>query len=196
MATTPQAAPFVNPLGSTLRVKLDGLVVRALPDAKSDPLMQLGYDSVVTMGDKDPQPKATQLWRNAVVGKIDGWVASQWVEPAKLSPNIKPYVKPEPGINNPSGPQPLAKPLTIFTADTDKEYVVLAKSLALRLTPDINAPALANLLQGQAVRGLRLEPRGIWRAIEADGKRGWASTQWLQPVKSSTADSPPTATTP
>jgi pilus assembly protein CpaC len=167
-----------------------------LPDAKSDPLMQLGYDSVVTMGDKDPQPKATQLWRNIVVGEVNGWVASQWVEPAKLSPNIKPYVKPEPGISKPAGPQPLAQQPTLFSADADKEYVVLAKHLAFRLTPDINDPAFANLLQGQTVRGLRLEPQGIWTAIEANGRRGWVNTQWIQPIKPSITDSPKPATTP
>lgn len=81
-------------------------------------------------------------------------------------------------------PAPAAAPrsLTLASAATGPQYAVLLNKLAMRVTPDVNAPALVNLAAGQVVHSLVLEPRGAWSAVEAQGKRGWVATQWLQPV--------------
>jgi pilus assembly protein CpaC len=81
-------------------------------------------------------------------------------------------------------PSPVSRPvsLTLASADAGPQYAVLLNQLALRVTPDINAPVLANLAEGQVVRSLALEPRGAWSAVEADGKRGWVASLWLRPV--------------
>lgn len=179
-------APFADPMGGTLSIKFDGLVVRALPDDKSEALLQLGLGSVVTLGDRDPQPTGRHLWRNIVVGEVDGWIASEHAEPAKLAPILKRYA-PHDADSRASAltrPTPSSTPaaLTLVSAPTGPHFAVLLNKLALRVTPDINAPALANLAAGQAVRGLVLAPRGAWSAVEALGMRGWVATQWLQPV--------------
>ena len=177
---------FLNPQGGTLRVKLDGLVVRANPDVKSDALLQLGFGSVVTLGEKDAQPPGLSRWRNVVVGEVNGWVASQFVELTKLAPVVKPYH----GNNAPASANSLrnepqrgvALSLTLSSASTGQDYAVLVNRLSLRITPDINSPAVQHLAAGQVVHGLKLDPRGAWSAVEANGQRGWVATQWLQPV--------------
>jgi pilus assembly protein CpaC len=54
--------------------------------------------------------------------------------------------------------------------------------LALRVTPDVNAPVVTNLAEGQVVVGLAQSAQGYWTAVEAGGKRGWAASQWLHPI--------------
>lgn len=177
---------FDRPFGSTLRVKLDGLILRTAADPRSEPLLQLGMDSVVALGDKDSQPAGSNRWRNVVVGEMNGWVASRWLEPTKLTPELKPYVKKVVPITGSTVTAPLSpafpKPLTLASIDSNKDYLILAKKLALRITPDVNAAALRNVVAQQVVRGLDIEARGAWTAIDVDGIRGWVSTEWLQPV--------------
>lgn len=184
VALTPVS--FANPQGSTLRVRLDGLVVRAAADANSDPLLQLGLGSVVTLGDREPQPPGLSQWRNVVVGQVNGWVASQYVEVTKLTPILKPYIKTDAtaGAISVAKRVPLSglQSLTLASAPAGPDYAVLLNKLALRLTPDVNAPVLLNLASGQVVHGLKLDPRGAWTAVDVGGKRGWVGTQWLQPV--------------
>ena len=177
---------YLNSQGSTLRVKLDGLVIRAHPDVRSEPLLQLGLGSVVTLGEKDAQPAGISQWRNVVVGEVDGWVASRSVEPTKLSPVVKPYHQDNAASssNNMFKEPPRAVPrtLTLVSASTDQDYLVLLNKLQMRVTPDINASVSQSLSAGQVVHGLKVEPRGAWSAVEANGSRGWVATQWLQPV--------------
>lgn len=116
--------------------------------------------------------------------------------PGRLDTGQAP-VKPEPAVPTPvvpaqavplaptlAQPSPSSHPisLTLAAADTGPQYAVLLNQLAMRVTPDINAPVLVNLAEGQVVRGLALEPRGAWSAVDADGKRGWVATLWLRPV--------------
>lgn len=182
---------FSNTKGSVLRVKLDGLVVRASPNAKSESLVQLGYGSVVALGDKDPQPPGQSLWRNVIVGEINGWATSQSLEPIEFSPTIKPYVKSTATNSGSTISTPLppgaVKSLTLGAIPMDAVYTVIVKRLALRVTPDINAPIVQTLHEGQIVHGLKMEQRGVWTAIDAEGKRGWVATQWLQPIAQTSA---------
>jgi pilus assembly protein CpaC len=181
-----EPAPFSSPQGSTLSIKLDGLVVRALPDDSSQALLQLGLGSVVTLGDKDPQPAGLQRWRNIVAGEVNGWIPTRHAEPGKLAPIHKRYtphaVDSRSTALADTPPVSTAASLTLDSAAIGPQFAVLLNRLAMRLTPDVNAPALANLAAGQVVRSLVLEPRGAWSAVEAQGKRGWVATQWLQPV--------------
>jgi len=183
---TMTAIPFDNPLGSTLRVKLDGLVVRTAPSVKSEPLLQLGQGSVITVGDQENKKMENVLWRNVVVGEINGWVASQWVEPTKLTPNFKAYTPKTVAVDANGIAKPVvrnvAKPLTLAAIDSTKSYAILAKKLPVHLTPDVNSAILLSLREQQIVRGLDIDQRGAWTAIDADGTRGWVSAEWLQPV--------------
>lgn len=180
---------FDRPRGSTLRVKLDGLTLFAAPNDKSETLLQLGAGSVVTLGSQDPQPAGTNNWLPVTVGDMSGWVVGRWLEPTKLQSTLKPYSKVAlkstgASIESIGARVPVAMPekLTLAGADADHQYAVLINRLALRVTPDINAPALLRLSTGQVVGGLPIAQRGAWTAVEADGKRGWVATQWLQPV--------------
>lgn len=185
-SVTMTAIPFDNPLGSTLRVKLDGLVLRTAPSAKSEPLLQLGQGSVITVGDQDNKKMESVLWRNVVVGEISGWVANQWVEPAKLTPDFKPYTPKTVALDANGVAKPVvrnaAKPLTLAAIDSTKSYAILAKKLPVHLTPDVNSAVLLSLREQQIVRGLDIDQRGAWTAVDVDGIRGWVSAEWLQPV--------------
>lgn len=183
--------------GSTLKVKRDGLVIRAEPNAKSAALMQLGLGSVVQMSGLDPQPPGIDSWRHVIVGDIQGWVESQWVEPSKLQPVIQPRSRSTianvdrqgaiVGLGKPDA-RVAAAPAQALTADPAsveagappaKRYRVNLDGLALRVTPDINAPIVEHLTGGTVVEALPQPPKGYWLAVQANGKRGWAASQWL-----------------
>ena len=210
--TVPLLPPTHNPLkaaspastgkpafsgGSTLKVKRDGLVIRAEPDAKSAALMQLGLGSVVQMSRLDPQPPGISSWRHVTVGDIQGWVESRWVEPSKLQPVIQPGSRGTianvdrqgaiVGLGKPDA-RVAAAPAQAVTADPAsveagappaKRYRVNLDGLALRVTPDINAPIVEHLTGGAVVEALPQPPQGYWLAVQANGKRGWAASQWL-----------------
>ena len=59
---------------------------------------------------------------------------------------------------------------------------VTADRLALRVTPDINAPVLRQLRAGTVVETLPQMQRGRWTAVQAGDVRGWVATQWLLPA--------------
>jgi pilus assembly protein CpaC len=192
--------------GSVLRVKKDGLVIRAEPDVKSQALLQLGYGSVVQLGASDAQPPGQGTWRHVVVGEINGWVLSKWVEPSHLQPAIKSYgssaVASIDQGNNVLALGPDAKGTRVSGVGVQavtpglrdnasanqgqplRHYRVMLERVALRVTPDVNAPVVQNLAQGQLVEALPQAPRGHWIAVQVDGKRGWAASQWLNPVTS------------
>ena len=192
--------------GSTLRVRREGLVIHAEPDAKSTALLELGYGSVVLLGNADPQPAGTGKWRNVVVGEIDGWVMLDAVEPSHLQPQVKSRVSSAVatkerqgkmltlGIANdvgqsvsPNSIQPFTavKPAPSLSNDNQaaKRYRVNA-ILALRVSPDINALIVTMLAEGQMLEALPQPLRGNWMAVQVDGKRGWVAAQEVKPVLS------------
>jgi pilus assembly protein CpaC len=79
-------------------------------------------------------------------------------------------------------PVAAAAMLTLASAAAGSPYTVVPDSLAMRVTPDVNAPAMATLARGDLVLSLALPARGGWTAVQAAGRRGWVSSQWLQPV--------------
>lgn len=82
--------------------------------------------------------------------------------------------------------QPVAaaapRDLTLGAGPVGGEFIVALDRLALRVTPDINAPVLRNLPAGQHVSALSAQARGPWTAVEVQGQRGWVATKWLQPM--------------
>jgi pilus assembly protein CpaC len=74
---------------------------------------------------------------------------------------------------------------TISTAATPpppRRYRVTADRLALRVTPDINAPVLRQLRGGALLDALPQPRRGYWMAVQAADQRGWVASQWLLPA--------------
>jgi pilus assembly protein CpaC len=180
---------FDSPQGSTLQVKRDGLMVYALPDSKSEALLQLGAGSVVTLRSDAALANNLSAWRPVQIGGITGWVASQGVEPSKLQTEIRSNSAKTTGTSTASAvvigqplPSTSSQNLTLSGLALQGRFTVLMARLAMRTNPDINAPILQSLQQGQVVQGLKLSPSGAWTAIEAQGQRGWVATQWLQPV--------------
>lgn len=184
--------------GSTLRVGVDGLVLRAEPDVKSQALLQLGRGSVVLLGSANPQPSGIGYWRNVVVGELDGWVLADAVAPTHLQPTLKPYASSALGRTDQANsaqrldantPQTLtadgATKQTANSAAALRNYRVMLNKLALRVAPDMNAAVVQSLAEGQMVQALAVAPRNYWMAVQIGGQRGWVASQWLSPVTSS-----------
>jgi pilus assembly protein CpaC len=196
----PQAIQPMIKGGSTLRVKTEGLNLREKPTVDSPLLMRLGYGAIVQLGAADPQPPGTGRWRNVVVGAIEGWVLASGVEPSHLLSDIKTNARSEAASPDQGGAElalgPNAKgggvaaaslqqvtPVTVSTDGTGPQhYRVALERMALRVTPDVNAPIVQNLSEGQLVVALPQAPRGYWIAIQAGDVRGWAASQWLHPI--------------
>ena len=190
--------------GSTLHVKLDGLVIRAEPNANSPALLELGYNSIVRLGDADPQPPGESLWRNVVAGDINGWVTASGVEPSRLQPKLRTFSHSAVARKDQTGkmlmlgshgkgtPESSDASKTV-TADASanhassqiampKRYRVALQDLALHVSPDTNALIVQKLGEGQLVEALPQAPHGNWIAVQVDANRGWVASQWLQAV--------------
>jgi pilus assembly protein CpaC len=178
--------PFASPQGSALQVTLDGLVLHAAPDEKSEALLRLGRGSVVTLGEEDPQPGTRRDWRHVAVGEMNGWILDRHAQPTKLAPVARQYQANDAATQGAALSRPVAAAvpaeITSLSASSGVQYAVLLDKLALRVAPDRNAAVLRKLPAGQRVNGVATQRRGAWTAVEADGLRGWVATQWLQPV--------------
>jgi pilus assembly protein CpaC len=62
-----------------------------------------------------------------------------------------------------------------------KRYRVKASSLALRVTPDVNAPIVRYLAGDTVLEGLPQPVKGNWIPVQAGELRGWVAAQWLTP---------------
>ena len=120
-------------------------------------------------------------WRNVRVGELQGWVADLALVPARLEAGLSPSrsaVRNEQGVSQvqavTANAGPVAAPLARLR--------VMQARLALRASPDINAPAVARLRDGDVIEALPQPPSGYWVAVRSDGKRGWVPAQWLTPV--------------
>lgn len=181
------AVSFEHPQGSTLRSKVDGLVIRSRPSVRSESLLQVERNAVLTLRDDTSHTPHLTNWLPVQTGEVTGWVAKYLVEPAKLTVTVRPQTSglPAPqsertGNELPSG---VADSLTLGDLAIRGQYVVVAKRLPLLLTPDLNAPSTMFVSEGQVVNRLAIEPRGAWTAVDIGSQRGWLSTPWLQPVR-------------
>ncbi len=210
--TAPQDAPLTpaahNPLqwpqastpvagGASLQVKRDGLVLRAQANDASAALLELGYNSVVLLGRAEPQPPGRALWRNVVVGQLNGWVRADALQPSRLSPvlltrtpsavahNAQEGAPLTLGVDN--GPGVRAGAPNVVTpeqpnGDAPRQYRVVLEGLALHVSPDINALTVQPLEQGQLVDALPQPASGNWVAVRSGAARGWVAAQWLHAV--------------
>ncbi len=172
-----------------LQVALNGLPVRAEPKSNSQILLQLAYGSIVQIGQKRiASSDGERYWRSVVLGEIKGWVSERWLKPVEtISDNIanNDYLIRQDqqgnllGTNNSAG----IASITAVSASGDviagQNYRVKPNYLALRVSPDINAPVIEHLRKGVTVHALSMPPSGYWRAVQVEDKRGWVASQWL-----------------
>jgi pilus assembly protein CpaC len=186
--------------GSTLRVVRNEASLRAEPDDKSVVLLQLAYGAVVHLGSAEPRPPGDGKWRSVTVGEIHGWIHADAVGPTHLSGTISAARSNSVAGADQGTGRDLLGPDTVgrsvlainqraTSADvrdtrsaSSGHFKVTLHHLALRVTPDINAPVVAKLDEGEIVVGLAQPAQGHWIAVDAGGKRGWAPSQWLHPV--------------
>lgn len=190
--------------GVTLRVLKEGLILRAEPNRKSAALLHLARGALVQLGAAERQPGNGEQWRNVVVGAVNGWVPAGSVELSRRMPTAKvasdsPVARSDRdgrdlalGREGKGGSVSAAAPWQVSasvaqaaTASSDSappRFRVDLDQLALRVTPDINAPVIQHLSAGQIVVASPQKPSGNWRAVQVDGAQGWAADQWLAPV--------------
>ena len=181
------AISFESPQGSTVRSKVNGLVIRSGPSVRSEPLLQVERHAVLTLRRDTEQTTHSANWLPVQTGQVSGWVASYLVEPARLTLSVQSQRMEAPqaasaGLGS-ALPPGVADSLTLGDLAIRGRFVVVAKRLPLLLTPDVNAPAALFVDEGQIVNRLSLAPRGAWTAVDIQGQRGWLSTPWLQPVQ-------------
>jgi pilus assembly protein CpaC len=187
VSTHLQAVSFERPQGSTVRSTVNGLIIRSQPSLKSDPLLQVGLNAVLTLRDDAEHIPSPANWLPVQTGQVRGWVAKHLVEASKLTLSAQPP-SPEAALSAPAKlsrelPLTSAEALTLGDMQVRGKFIVVAKRLPLLLTPDVNAPAVLFVAEGQTVDRLSVVPRGAWTAVSVQGQRGWLSTPWLQPVK-------------
>jgi pilus assembly protein CpaC len=204
-ASPGRPAPLSGPAtsadqGSTLRVIWNNVILRADPKEQSRALLELAQGAVVRLGSADPQPPGQGTWRNVTVGAINGWIRSGAVAPTDVAGRISSspasrIAAADQGTGHEIlGSDTTGRSVLATTAPagsttglddstrTSQQFRVTMQRLALRVTPDVNAPVVTNLAEGQVVVGLAQSAQGYWTAVEAGGKRGWAASQWLHPI--------------
>ncbi len=186
-STELQAVSFERPQGSTVRSRVNGLIIRSQPSQNSEPLLQVGRNAVLTLRDDTEQTPHSANWLPVQTGQVSGWVVKHFVQASKLTLSVPPRSR-EVAYSTPASltrelPPNTATVVTLGDVAVHGKFVVVAKRLPLLLTPDINAPASQFVTEGQVVERLAIAPRGAWTAVQSQGQRGWLSTPWLQPVK-------------
>ncbi|SMP67755.1 pilus assembly protein N-terminal domain-containing protein [Noviherbaspirillum suwonense] len=190
-ATPAASMPADGPVsagGSLLMVTSPQAVLRASPVADSPVLLSLGRGAAVRMGTQPATDGDRSRWRQVMVGEVRGWIAADAVEPVSRVGAGVLRAPPEPAAEH-AGPLlgPVSTPLPQAAAAESRlaprRLRVIAERLALRVTPDINAPMLRQLRAGAVVEALPQAPRGLWTAVQAGEERGWVASQWLLPVE-------------
>lgn len=175
--------------GSLLVVTSPEALLRASPQADSPVLLSLGRGAAVRMG---AQPVTDvdndrNRWRHVMVGEVRGWIAADAVQPVSRAGAATPGAGADAATDH-AGPLlgPVSTPLPPAAAmesqAVQRRLRVTAERLALRVTPDINAPVLRHLRAGAVVTALPQAQRGRWTAVQADDLRGWVASQWLLPA--------------
>nr|WP_314625379.1 pilus assembly protein N-terminal domain-containing protein [uncultured Noviherbaspirillum sp.] len=173
--------------GSLLVVVQPSALLRERPEASSSVLLTLGRGAAVRLGAGQPDDAGGSRWRHVVVGDATGWIAADAVRPvshfATGTPRdsqdasvasdgvlLGPITTPVPALAPAAAPVPQQR----YRVNTDR--------LALRVTPDINAPVLRQLRAGTLLDALPQARRGYWTAVQAGGQRGWVASQWITPA--------------
>lgn len=177
-------AAFDPPGGSLLVVTSPDALLHLRPDPASAVLMTLGRGAAVRMGARQPPEVDSGRWRHVLVGELNGWIAADAVRPVMRAAAVPQRDTQDNGMDA-AGP-PLAPitapvPSASLAGISTRRMRVTADRLALRVTPDINAPMLRQLRAGTVVEALPQPPRGHWTAVRAGEQRGWVASQWLAP---------------
>ena len=178
------AAALAGPAGGSLMVVVTPeALLRTGPQATASVLLTLGRGAAVRMGSQDEGEADSSRWRKVVVGEVVGWMAADAMQPVGLVDNGMQGHRKEVRTDG-DGPQlgPITAPAPATTATPPRRLRVTADRLALRVTPDINAPVLRQLRAGTLLEALPQPPRGYWTAVQAGGQRGWVGSQWLAPA--------------
>ncbi|MDI1260154.1 pilus assembly protein N-terminal domain-containing protein [Aquabacterium sp.] len=186
----PLTSPAQPVGGSNLRVKLEGLVLRASPDIRSPILMRLGNGAVVQLAHQEAPAELRDLWRNVSVGAVNGWVAAKWVEPTSraLPTNMvtssaarEAQVGQKLGATIPTAHSaPLTAPALDKMDKVTRQYRVVLPKLAMRVAPDVNAAIVQQIPEGTLVETQEVNARGGWLPIAVGDKHGWVAAQWLE----------------
>jgi hypothetical protein len=96
--------------------------------------------------------------------------------PENIAAVVAPMVAPE----SPGHPSVIAQ-TTTSSNSIAKYFRVRASRLTLRLTPDINAPAIAFLPRNTRLQMLPQPPKGNWLAVQVGSQRGWVDAAWIEP---------------
>jgi pilus assembly protein CpaC len=186
--------PALEPAGGSLLVVVHPTaLVRERPHASSTVLLTLGRGAAVRMGTAQPEEAGGSGWRHVVVGDVTGWMAADAVQPVARAaagtlrdsqearaesdgPLLGPITTPAPAMAAAAAVATSAAPAP------PQRYRVTADRLALRVTPDINAPVLRQLRSGALLDALPQPRRGYWMAVQAGDQRGWVASQWLLPA--------------
>jgi pilus assembly protein CpaC len=171
--------------GSLLVVTRPEAALHMAPDRASAVLLMLGRGAAVRQGAQQETDAASGRWRHVLVGEVGGWLAADAVQPvSRTAPG-----RPSGSVEAADSAGPLLEPLTAprpaapaaTAAVPQRSLRVTADRLALRVTPDINAPIVRWLRAGDTVDVLPQAQRGRWTAVQAGEQRGWAASQWLVP---------------
>ena len=181
---TRSSLQFDPPGGSLLMVTSPSALLRLRPHAASAAIMTLGRGAAVRMGAQQPEVDSSR-WRHVLVGEVSGWIAADAVQPVgQATPQPVPrdsQSKDSDAIGVPVSPINAASPVAQAGDASPDRMRVIADRLALRVTPDINAPMLRQLRAGTVVEILPQPQRAYWTAVRVDGQRGWVASQWLVP---------------
>jgi pilus assembly protein CpaC len=198
------------PAGASLRVALEGLALRASPDLRSPMLMPLSQGAIVQQGSKRARGAYADAWRHVLVGSLEGWAATQWLEPVRLesattvpsgpgaqqaqhgkevnAPVAASAVKPlsvapapEPApVPKPAPDEVAAAPSTPSGNAATARYRVALPKLALRVSPDVNAMVLIQVPEGTVVEQSDQPTQGAWTPVRYADRQGWVASQWLE----------------
>lgn len=184
-----KSAVKTGPGGSGLIVLREGLVLRAEPSDTSAALLELGYQSVLQMGEAEAPLALRDKWRNVTVGEVNGWVRADGVTPSRLQTPLRASGNSPVARKAVSGKMLTlgAKPAPVAdgkaaSAAADRQYRVVLNGLAMHVSPDVNSMVVEKLSGGQVVSGTATPPSGSWVSVQSGAARGWVSAQWLQNV--------------
>ena len=178
-------APAAPSGGSLLVVVAPEALLRTGPEATASVLLTLGRGAAARMGSQEEGEADTGRWRKVVVGEVVGWMAADALQPVGAGGAVMQRNRKD-GRTDVDGPLlgPVNAPAPATPVAVPRRLRVTADRLALRVTPDINAPALRRLPAGTLLEALPQPPRGYWTAVQVGDQRGWVASQWLAPVLS------------
>lgn len=202
-----QAPSGTRDFGEPFAVAVELSILRSRPDVRAPALLTLHRGASVQAWGPPTHSNTATAWRPVAVGTVKGWVPVAALQAAGgTGPEIRPTAAaqqsqagapllqlpatataPRPAPAATAVPHPAAGTLpgTVNPTSTGpRTYRVKLNNLALRLTPDNNAPLLAQLREGTTLIAVPYGQRGAWTAVQWDDgtqrRSGWVNTQWLE----------------